>query len=368
MHGKKLFLKRNGNDPKETFWKWFVENEARFRTAFRDATQAHAFLNDLITQMKPFNPWLKALAGPYGDGKFELIITADGDIALFCKVEELVHAAPEVDDWLITAHKPPVGSDNLQIDMYGYKFGADMLTFYPLEDANYPDEISIVVVHPGYTEEDHDKFKTAISIYLQNAIGELNSTTIIDEIEVKTAPRPDQGIELIPVNKLNDYLAWRQKEFVEKYASLSASQPEESYRVIEASGNEGKPVLAVINAGFRDWEYRSAYPWLVQVDIDYEGYESGMPNEKQLKDMQQMEDDIAERLGREQLAIFLGHETHDGLRTIFFYTDKFNPVSKIVNEYLEISSWDYNIVFHIRKDKYWKSMAFFFDAEETEEE
>lgn len=368
MPAGKLFHERNGNDPKEVFWKWFVENESTFKTAFRDPVQAHAFLNELITQMKPFNPWLKALAGPYGDGKFELIITADGDIALFCKVEELVNAAPKVNDWLITAHKPPVGSDNLQIEMYGHKFEAGMLAFYPVNDTNYPDEISIVVIHRDYTEEDHDKFKTAASIYLQNAIGELNSTTIIDEIQVKAAPLAEQGIELIPIGKLNDYLTWRQKEFVEKYANLNTSLPEESYRVIEASGNEGKPLLAVINAGFKDWEYRSAYPWLVQVDIDYDGYESGMPNEKQLKDLQQIEDDITRILDARQLALFLGHETHDGLRTIFFYTDKYNPVSKIVNEYLEITPWSYNIVFHIRKDKYWKNMDFFFDAEETEEE
>src|SRR5215510_8800651 len=107
---KKLFGTRDETDPKKRFWDWFIRNKYRF-AKMNGTDDAHDFLNELIEQMNPYNQWLKALAGPYEDGRFELIITADGDIALFCKVEELVNAAPSMEDWLITAHKPPIGAD-----------------------------------------------------------------------------------------------------------------------------------------------------------------------------------------------------------------------------------------------------------------
>jgi hypothetical protein len=365
---KKLYTSKDGTDPKQAFWNWFIENEKRFKAVFQDTGKAHDFLNELVEQMKPFNSWLKALAGRYDDQRFELIITADGDIALFSKVDELVAAAPLVRGWVITAHKPPIGADSIQVHMHGYEFGENVLTFYAVNTEEYPDEISIVLVHPGYKEEHHDKFLTAGTIYLQNTLGELNLATLVDEVRVEGLPAADKNIELIPVTKLKDYLSWREKEFVEKYASLNASRPEENYRVIEATGNEGKPVLAVIDAGFKNWEYRSAYPWLTQIDIDFKGNESGLPDDKQLKDLQQIEDELAERLEGAKLAFLIGHETHDGLRAIYFYTDKYYPVSKIVHDYLQSTAYKYDIVFHIRKDKYWKNMAFFFDAEEEEED
>jgi Family of unknown function (DUF695) len=363
----KPFNKKGGTDPKEAFWKWFIENEKKFKAVIDDPDKAHLFLNNLVAQMKPYNPWLKTLAGPYGDGRFELIITADGDIALFCKVDELVKAAPLVEGWLITAHKPPIGSDSIQINMYGYVFGAENIKFYPVNDTNYPDEISIVLVHPDYKEDDHDHFETGSLIYLQNTLGELNTSTLIDSVEVKGISSAGENIDLIPISKLKDYLTWREKEFIEKYATMNAPRPAESYRVIEAAEDEGRPCIAVIDTGFKDWEYRSAYPWLVQIDIEYTGNDSGMPDENQMKDLQQIEDEILERLENHKPGFVIGHETHDGIRSIYLYTDKYYEVSKIVNAYLETTAWEYKMVLHIRKDKYWKNMELFFNAEEGEE-
>src|SRR6476469_8232408 len=82
------------------FWQWFIDNEHRFRGLEKnDSDQALSFLEELIGQMQPFNPYLKALAGPDNNGNYELIITSDGDIALFTEVEKLVAAAPPVPNW-----------------------------------------------------------------------------------------------------------------------------------------------------------------------------------------------------------------------------------------------------------------------------
>jgi hypothetical protein len=357
-----LFKKKQEKPPAQIFWNWFVKNEHRFKDAVGNTNKAHVFLDELITQMKPFNPWLKALAGPYDDKRFELIITADGDIALFCKVDELVQAAPALPNWLITAHKPSIGMEPMSIEMFGHRFSTDNMSFYPVIDPNYPDEINIVIVHPDYTEDEDGNFQTAGMIYLENALGELNTATMIDKYELSRVPPPEEQVELIPLAKLDGYLKWREKEFVEKYANKDAARPVESWGVLEAEDREGKPMFATIDSGFRGWEYMAAYPWLVQVDIDYKGSEKGLPDKKQMEQLQQIEDDLVQKLTGMSSVLFLGHHTHDNRRSIFIHTDDYYPVSKIIHEYIDNNTSSYKPVFFIRKDKYWQNMAFFYDA------
>lgn len=358
----KIFPRKTDGDPKESFWKWFIKNEYRFKSVSNDTPKASAFLDELLGELKPFNPWLKALAGPYDDERFELIITADGDIALFYKVEELVQAAPAIKGWLITAHKPAIGIDKMRIDMHGHQFSSDNMSFYPLNDPNYPDEISIVLVHPDYKEEDKSNFQSGGMIFLENALGELNTVTKIDKYEVRATPAPGDGVELIPLIKLEDYLNWREKEFVEKYANRDAILPAESWGVLEAKDKQGKPMFSTLNAGFKDWEYRSAYPWFVQIDVDYKGNDRGLPDKTQMQEMQHIEDAIVQKLSEIVPVLFLGHHTHDNRRSIYFHTHDYATVSKVIHHYFEIAQYEYEIAFFIKKDKYWQNMGWFYDA------
>lgn len=359
---KKRVPQKDQGDPKENFWNWFIKNEHRFKSVAKSNSKASAFMDDLVSQIKPYNQWIKALAGPYDDKRYELIMTSDGDIALFCKVEELVKAAPPIDGWLITAHKPAIGMGNMRIDMHGHQFSSDNMSFYPLQDNNYPDEISIILVHKDYTEEENDNFQSGGMIFLENALGELNTATKIDKYEVRGTPAPQEGIELIPLTKLEDYLVWREKEFVEKYANKEATLPEENWGVLEAQDKNGKPMFTTLNIGFKNWEYRSAYPWLVQIDIDFKGNDKGLPDKKQMEEMQLIEDAILQKVLEITPALFIGHYTHDNRRSIYFHSHDYNTISKVIHHYLDNTVHNYDVVFFIRKDKYWQNMAFFYDA------
>ncbi len=358
--------KSNGTlEAATTFWQWFVDNEERFRDyEDQDSEKTHDFLDELIHELKPFNPWLKALAGGDGHGKYELIITADGDIALFPKVEQLIAVAPDIDGWKLTAHKPPLGFDQIRIDMYDKEFSAETVQFYPLINPEYPDEVNIVLTHPGYKEDEDEQFQTAGMIYLENGLGELNTAVQIDKYVVGELPSETDGMEIIPITKLNEYLNWREKEFVEKYESSGKSRPEESYTVLEAKDNENKPMFATIDAGFRDWEYRSAFPWLLQIDINYKGDEEGLPDKTQMEELQNREDEIMALLITDSATHYTGHRTYDNYRSIYFYTNNYSRASRILHNYLEKYQRHSQIVFFIRKDKYWHTMEQFYGAAE----
>jgi hypothetical protein len=342
-----------------SFWQWFVDNEHRFRKLEKnDSDQALSFLEELIQHMQPFNPYLKALAGPDNNGNFELIITSDGDIALFCKVEELIKAAPMVASWVFTAHKPALGFEGISIDLYGLQFSTDTTSFYPVVQDDYPDEVNIVITHSGYNKEMDDHFQAGGMIYLENGLGEVNTATKIDNYE--TGPLPAAaGIEIIPISKLNEYLNWREKEFVEKYESVPAERPD-TYHLLEAEDRDGKKMLLTVNMDCRYWDKKPAYSWLLQVNINYTGDENGFPSEEQLIALQTLEEELFTLLPGDR-AILAGNKTYDNCRNIYFYVSDYKTTAALLDQYVESRETTYEILFFIRRDKYWRVMEQYFN-------
>lgn len=362
MAGISKYFRKEGDvqDAAAAFWKWFEENEYSFRELEKnDSEQALSFLEELIQQMQPFNPWLKALAGPYNNEKFELIITADGDVALFCKVEELVQAAPEIEHWVFTAHKPALGFEGISIDLYGLEFSADTTSFYPIVQEKYPDEVSIVLTHNEYNDEMDDHYQAGGMIYLENGLGEVNTATKIDHYETGPVPDPSEGIETIPIGKLADYLNWREKEFIEKYESVPSEKPD-TFHILEAEDRDGKLIVVTVNMECRYWDMKPAYSWLLQVNINYTGDEMGFPSDAQLQELQNIEEEMVNLLPADR-TVFAGNKTYDNCRNIYFYVSEYKTPSTLLNQYVESKETEMEILFFIRRDKYWKTMEQYFN-------
>jgi hypothetical protein len=342
------------------FWQWFGENEHRFRKLEKnDSDQALSFLEELIEQMQPFDPYLKALAGPDSNGNFELIITSDGDIALFSKVEELVNAAPAVPNWVFTAHKPALGFEGISIDLYGLQFSTETTSFYPVVLDDYPDEVNIVLTHTGYTKDLDDHFQAGGMIYLENGLGEVNTATKIDNYETGPVPDAGKGIELIPISKLHEYLNWREKEFVEKYESVPDERPD-TYHLLEAEDRDGKKMLLTVNMDCRYWDKKPAYSWSLQVNINYTGDANGFPSEEQLIALQTLEEEIFALLPEDR-TILAGNRTYDNCRNIYFYVSDYRSTAILMNRFIESKVTGYEILFFIRRDKYWRIMEPYFN-------
>jgi hypothetical protein len=362
MAGISKYYRQEGEmqEAATAFWQWFVENEHRFRKLEKnDSDQALSFLEELIQQLQPYNPYLKALAGPDNNGNYELIITSDGDIALFCKVEDLIKAAPPVTNWVFTAHKPALGFEGISIDLYGLQFSIETTSFYPVVQDDYPDEVNIVITHSGYSKEMDDHFQAGGMIYLENGLGEVNTATKIDNYETGPVPAADQGIEIIPVTKLHEYLNWREKEFVEKYESVPAEQPD-TFHLLEAEDRDGKKMLLTVNMDCRYWDKKPAYSWLLQVNINYTGDENGFPSEEQLIALQTLEEEMYSLLPGDRI-ILAGNKTYDNCKNIYFYISDYKTTAALLNQYVESKATTYEILFFIRRDKYWRVMEQYFN-------
>jgi len=307
---RKIFGKKDRPiQSKEAFWNWFTQHQLAFFKTVKSQHQIEAkFLNKLSYKLDQLKDGYYFLTGMYDDDTVELIFTADGAIENIVFVEELVAAAPALSQWRFTALKPASDIENLAINMNGYSFSKENLYFYSNDLQDYPDEIDITVVYDDFNKKDESKIINGIHLFLDNYLGELKFATNIDNLSF--IGKEDAQQELIPINKLEAFLTWREAEFVEKYEG------------------ERRDTFDALN---------------------------------------DLEDEIQLLLKDEDGYLYIGRQTTDGHRNIFFACREFRRPSKVLFELQQSYASQFAIDFNIYKDKYWQSFKKF-RKEEGEED
>lgn len=228
------------------FWNWFQKNERDFFNAVKKRTNIEAaFFDKLSSKLGELKEGYYFLTGMFDDNTVELVLTADGDTKNIVYVEELVKAAPLIDGWKFTALKPALDIKDVSIEMAGLKFNSGNLFFYSNDLPECPDEINICVLHNDMTEENKQQIISGIYIFLDNYLGELDFLNNIDNLQVLSQSQAQK--ELVSIDKLKDFLIWRQKEFVEKYKGTRFDTENDDYSILEAKLASGNTLLAVVN-------------------------------------------------------------------------------------------------------------------------
>ncbi len=343
----------------DDFWKWFSENQQGFFKVMKSGKNIEgAFFNRLSPKLEKLKDGFFFLAGMYDDHTAELIITPDGAIGNIVFVEELVHAAPTIPHWKFTALKQAVDIQNVGIEMAGYKFDKETLSFYPIEHSNYSDEVDIVVAYNDYNDADISTITNGVYIFLDNYLGELNSVTTIDNLVVVGKEQAEK--ELIPIEKLKAYLVWREKEFVEKYSGLRYNTDKDIYSSLEATLNNGLPLIAIVNTTLLDWESKASHPWILKIEIIYDGRNNnGMPDNATYELLNKFEDEITLKLKDSEGYLNIGRQTANSERIIYFACQDFRKPSKLLHQLINKYSGQIDFTYDLYKDKYWRSFERF---------
>jgi hypothetical protein len=257
-----------------------------------------------------------------------------------------------------TALKPASEIKNVLIEMGGYKFDAEKINFYANDDAGFPDEINITVTHDDLTEENKRTITNGVFIFLDNFIGELAFVTTIDDISVSA--KNASTAELIPIEKLKDFLIWRQKEFVERYEGTRHDTEHDSFSILEAGLDNGNAIVAVINTELLEWDSTASHPWIVAIEMKYDGVNnSGMPDKDTQQLLESIENELLEELKDFDGYLNIGRQTGDNQRKIYFACRDFRKPSIVLHQkaldYANRIKLDYDIY----KDKYWRSLTSF---------
>ena len=339
----------------DDFWNWFRINEKAFFKVVKERGNIEKnFFNKLEPKLNELKDGFFYLTGMYDDNTVELIITADGAIKNIVFVEELVNAAPQMDGWKFTALKPALNGKDIGINMAGHKFDAENMNFYSNENPDYPDEIDITIVHNDCNEKNKPVITNGTYIFLDNYLGELDFVVTIDNLSV--IGKEEAQKELIPIEKLKDFLVWRQKEFVEKYEGTRHDTENDNYSMLEGE-LKGKPLIAVMNAELLDWDQKASHPWMLNVEIKYNGTNNnGMPDGETYKRLEEIENNILDELKDFEGYLNIGRQTADSTREIYFACKDFRKPSKVLHKIENDYKGSIEIAYDIYKDKYWQSL------------
>ncbi|MEO0506586.1 MAG: DUF695 domain-containing protein [Bacteroidota bacterium] len=337
------------------FWKWFEKNEKSFYKVVKEGGNVKKFFFDRLSpKLGELRDGFWFLVGMYDDTIVELVLTADGVIKNIVFVEELVAASPKMDNWKITALKQPLGVEKVRIEMDGYLFDTNTMSFYATEDKEMPDEIDITVAHEDFTEENKGIITNGVYITLDNALGELNSVITIDNLTIINPAEATS--ELVPLEKLTEFLTWREKEFVEKYKGFRRNTENDSYSGLEATLENGLPLVAMVNTDLLNWDSKASHPWIVILEMKYDGENSnGMPNSKTYELLNQIEDEIMTQLKDSDGYLNIGRQTANSAREVYFACCEFRKPSKLLYNIKAKYRDKIELDFDIYKDKYWQS-------------
>lgn len=351
--GKKEAPIQSNND----FWNWFLKHEKEFFEIVKSKQNIHhGFFDKLGPKLDEIHSGIYFVTGMFDDNTVELILTPDGAIRNIYAIEELVNAAPQINGWKITALKPSSDIQNIGVDYEGFKFNKENLKFYPNIHKEYPDEIDLTVIYDDFVEEKRAMITNGVYIFLDNYLGELHSVTLIDNMRIEGPNAFSE--ELIPIEKLKDYLIWREKEFVEKYEGTRHNTENDNYSSFEATTKNGGFVIALINSDILKWDKKASHPWVFIVTIPFDGSNNnGMPDKETYQLLNEIEDEITPHLKDLEGYLNIGRETSTNKREIFFTCKDFRKPTKVADEIIKRYNGTFNISYEIYKDKYWRTFS-----------
>ncbi|REC47108.1 DUF695 domain-containing protein [Chryseobacterium pennipullorum] len=340
------------------FWDWFLTREQDFYNVVKNGAQQEIekdFFDVISPRLTEIKDGYYFLTGMRDEATAELIITVDGEIKNIAFAEELIEEAPELAHWKFTALKPAIDIQKVNVNLDDNQFNKDNISFYANEQEEYPDEIDLVFVYHG-NAQNKNAMTTGVCIFLDNVLGELNFATQIDTFAVIGIDEAQK--ELIPIEKLKDFLDWREREFIEKYRTTQRADQEEEFSILRAHLENDRPLIACMNLGLLKYEATASYPWVCILKMHYNGdANDGLPEKEDFEKLSNIEDKAVEDLKKEGY-LYIGRESADNQKDSFFVGKDFRKISKVFNT-LKKDNPEYRISYRIFKDKYWQYFKYY---------
>lgn len=178
------------------FWNYFKKNNFVFlflNEIPKDELKTH--FDKLIEILHQYNKDLDLII-KNKKNRAELIITANGNPYLFKEVELLVHHAPVIERWKITAFLQPDlkiekyenGTDK-PLEYFGISLKISDMYFIPLENPDKPTDLGIKVLLKNYiVHKDNPRLREAVYVHIEHLIGEkafANNIAFIDMEQIE---------------------------------------------------------------------------------------------------------------------------------------------------------------------------------------
>lgn len=178
--------------PEQAFWQWFQRNE---NVLFDFEHDQERIFDRLENEMHKVDPDLTFEFGPKQAGRREFVISADGILRAFPKVESLFSTAPKLPKWKFIKFRPR--RPPFDLDMNGVHVDINRVLVKLSREGK---RAGIAVLIPGYTQSRQQAYLGLSFLILDQALGEYDVETRVGSISVDEPGQDHTG--LIPVAAL----------------------------------------------------------------------------------------------------------------------------------------------------------------------
>ncbi len=196
----------------EKFWNWFKRHNEKYKYLDNlEVSEKEHLLEVLLKHLHEYCKNLYFQIGGFPNAvKKELLISAEGNIEYFYKVEKLLKDAPNLDSWEIIAFKQPMGS-SFVTEYEGLYLDPQNMKFIPLENDNNPSMLGIQVLVENYESQYNKKFIQGVYQVLDTLLGEKANALEINYLEVNLLNKERSEDNLTDLVDLKEYIEWRKK-------------------------------------------------------------------------------------------------------------------------------------------------------------
>jgi hypothetical protein len=185
------------------FWRAFSAEASALASA--PSTESPVY-DGLLEELQRIHPdlYLEFCVEP---GACELIVTADGDKALFGLAREVVAAAPQIVGWRIRALRPRLGFPSV-VTWNETVLELAEVVFEPLErkDSN---ALGLRIMVPGLHDVDAEDAHNAILRAMDHGLGEEHFAESVQHTELCSLPAGVPPDRFIPITSLEEFIQWR---------------------------------------------------------------------------------------------------------------------------------------------------------------
>ncbi|CAN5603962.1 hypothetical protein BH10BAC2_BH10BAC2_04930 [soil metagenome] len=192
----------------DEFWSWFKENNKAFLFSNSiDENIKEQLLNSFMVQLHKYCDKIYFEIGGFPDETQELIITAEGDKKYFLKVEELINAAPQIDNWIFVAFKPPISGD-FKSKWGELELNTEEMYFLPLSNNKTPGIGIRVYLKNHELLKENKTLMTLLYKMLDTILGEKSFASDVDYIDTDLLPDNAQKENMYSILELPEYIQW----------------------------------------------------------------------------------------------------------------------------------------------------------------
>jgi hypothetical protein len=131
--------------------------------------------------------------------------------------------------------------------------------------------------------------------------------------------------------------------------------------VIAKSEREDLPVFAMVNNAYRDYPYRSQFPWHIQITITMQDTtDEGLPTDSEADVLNTLEDRLEAGLKAAAGAHFVGRHTWNNIRTLDYYVGDAGGAGQALMTATAAASRDFE--YKIERDDGWANCAAFLNG------